>query len=308
MAPIWIGIAIALVATWLLLALRRPAEGKQHPWFSGLEPPLVIAHRGSVDTHPENTREAIHAAMATGVQIVECDIRRSRDNVWMVIHDETVDRTTDGSGPVAGKTCAELQGLDAGSRFTPDSGRSYPWRGRDARIPTLAEVINGMPGSTRLIVEIKDTSPDAVACLQSFLREMPCAERKVLLACFNHRVMREVRRALPQFATAGSSFETALFLAAAWLGCEGALPLRFEALSVPSHRRGIPVTTRIFLRAARRCRIPVYVWTINDVSKMRTLLARGADGILTDFPALALQKLEDPDFLPSPPGHPGPSP
>ena len=97
----------------------------------------VIGHRGNRAHAPENTVESLREAVALGVDAVEFDLRVSRDGVLVVMHDETLGRTTDGSGPVALRTVAELKRLDAGARFTPDGGRTFPWRGRGVSVPDL---------------------------------------------------------------------------------------------------------------------------------------------------------------------------
>jgi glycerophosphoryl diester phosphodiesterase len=101
---------------------------------------LVIGHRGNRAHAPENTLASLREAAALGVDAVEFDLRVSRDGVLVVMHDATLDRTTDDSGPVAARTAAELGRIDAGARFTADGGRTFPWRGRGACISTFDEV------------------------------------------------------------------------------------------------------------------------------------------------------------------------
>src|SRR3990167_4313755 len=97
--------------------------------FALLDPTqrLVIAHRGNSMHAPEDTLESLRQGMALGADGLEFDVRLSADGVPVVIHDPTLDRTTDGSGPVAACTLAELRALDAGYRFTRDGGRTYPY-------------------------------------------------------------------------------------------------------------------------------------------------------------------------------------
>src|SRR5664279_6406052 len=106
---------------------------------------LVIGHRGNRAHAPENTLESLREAVALGVDAVEFDLRVSRDGALVVMHDETLDRTTNGSGPVALRTVAELGSLDAGARFTRDAGHTFPWRGRGATVSTFEEVIESLP-------------------------------------------------------------------------------------------------------------------------------------------------------------------
>src|SRR5919204_389354 len=115
----------------------------------------VVAHRGASAGAPENTADAFELAIRHGADALELDVRLSADGVPVVIHDATLDRTTDGQGPVSGRTAAELQRLDAGARFTRDGGRTFPFRGQGSRIPTLADVLRAFP-EVPLLVEIKE--------------------------------------------------------------------------------------------------------------------------------------------------------
>ena len=106
--------------------------------------PINFAHRGGAKVVPENTIEGFREGFAMGGGVVECDVHASADGVIVVIHDDVVDRTTDGTGPVVEKTFAELQSLDAGYRFTTD-GRDFPWRGKGLKIPTLEALYTAFP-------------------------------------------------------------------------------------------------------------------------------------------------------------------
>ena len=118
---------------------------------------LVIAHRGSSSEAPENTLPAFEAAVRRGADAIELDVRLTADGAPVVIHDATLDRTTDRTGPVAALTLAELRAVDAGWHFTPDQGRTNPCRGSDVRIPTLGEVLWAFPRLS-ILVEIKEPS------------------------------------------------------------------------------------------------------------------------------------------------------
>src|SRR5678815_5004756 len=129
------------------------------PFLRLLPTPTHVSHRGGSALAPENTLLAFHRAVALWrTDQLELDIRLSRDGVPVVIHDATVDRTTDGSGRVRDMTVGELQALDAGFRFSPD-GRSTPFRGVGARIPSLEELLReiGLPA----MIDLKDSDPGA---------------------------------------------------------------------------------------------------------------------------------------------------
>ncbi len=115
----------------------------------------VIAHRGASGHAPENTLAAFELAVTQGADAFELDVRLTRDGAPVVIHDDTLDRTTDLTGPLRARTLAELRQADAGHGFTPDRGRNTPFRGTGIRIPTLAEVLWSFP-TMPVLVEVKE--------------------------------------------------------------------------------------------------------------------------------------------------------
>ena len=105
----------------------------------------VIGHRGNRAHAPENTLESFLEAVALGADALEFDLRVSRDGQLVVFHDPTLERTTDGRGPVDQHSVAELKRLDAGAKFTRDGGRSFPWRGRGVTVSTFDEIVEALP-------------------------------------------------------------------------------------------------------------------------------------------------------------------
>jgi glycerophosphoryl diester phosphodiesterase len=120
-------------------------------FFDGPKP-RQFAHRGSRGTHPENTIVAFKAALEVGAEAFELDVHTSAEGEVVVIHDSTLERTTDGHGKVRDLSLDQLKALDAGHNFTLDDGETFPFRGRELRIPTLAEVLDAFP-DVPIIVE-----------------------------------------------------------------------------------------------------------------------------------------------------------
>src|SRR5579872_6459369 len=120
-------------------AQTEAGEAKRRPYVTH-ERPLFFAHRGGAALAPENTLVAYENGLALGADALELDIHTTRDDQIVVIHDPTIDRTTDGAGPVASYTLDELRRFDAGYQFTPDAGQTYPYRGQGVTIPTLCEI------------------------------------------------------------------------------------------------------------------------------------------------------------------------
>ncbi|MGH7525953.1 MAG: glycerophosphodiester phosphodiesterase [Gemmatimonadales bacterium] len=237
----------------------------------------VIAHRGASGYAPENTIAAFELALAQGADAFELDVRLTADGVPVVIHDPTLERTTDGAGAVSALPLGEVRHADAGARFTPDGGRSFPFRGRGLRIPTLAEVLRAFAG-TAVLLEVKE--PSGQETVRRVLLEEGAVERCVPAS--EHAAALEAFRAAP-FAYGASGREIAQLYRAALLR----LPpprARYRLLSVPERYRGLPVPTRRFVAAARSLGCPVHVWTVNRASAARRLWRRGVAGIVTNYP------------------------
>ena len=137
-----------------------------HSYFAQDEGrPLVMAHRGGAGLWPENTMFAFERAAEMGADVIETEIHSTADNNLVLIHDKTVDRTTNGTGPVNSFTLAELKELDAGYKWTTDGGRTFPFRGKGITVPTLEEVFTGLP-NIPINIDIKQIAPSLAAPLQ----------------------------------------------------------------------------------------------------------------------------------------------
>jgi len=221
----------------------------------------VVAHRGASGTHPENTLLALGAGLRRGAQALEFDIRLTADGIPVVIHDETLDRTTNGSGPVAKVTLTELQELDAG---------------RGERVPTLAEVLEHFP-DTPCIVEIKETRAAQPA------REVLARHRaagRVLVGSFEPGALGPFKA---PWHRAASRRETALWWALSRIGLRP-WGRGYEAFTLPEHHGTLHVVDERFVRRARGARKPVHVWTVDDPAHASQLVALGVSGIITNFP------------------------
>jgi glycerophosphoryl diester phosphodiesterase len=291
-----LGLLGLLLFIYLVLAWRvEPVP--PHPYFDGLEKPLVLAHQGGEWLFPSNTMLAMEGAMALGVDVLEMDLHATRDGVLVLIHDDTVDRTTDGTGAVKEMTFAELRQLDAGYYWTDDDGASYPYRGQGIVIPSLEEIMIAFPGMW-LNVEIKQQEPSITGATCDLIRQYGMSER-VLLASFHQVVMEAFRAACPEVATSMIAAEIRPFwiLNTLFLGRLYQPPANAHAFQVPE-RSTLPVLGEVqvitprFVRNAQRHNIEVHVWTINETADMERLLATGVDGLITDRPDLMLELLD----------------
>jgi len=252
--------------------------------------PVVLAHRGWSGKYPENTMLAFEKAAAWPVDGLEMDIRSTAEGLPVVIHDERVDRTTNGSGPVNAFTLAELKRLDAGYRWSPDGGRSFPFRGRGLTVPTLAEVFSSFP-HLWLNIDIKQKNPPMVHAFARMIRDFHLADH-VCVGSFDTPTIRAFRRACPEAATAASVREVIrllvlqkLFLARLYRG-------KGQVLQIPEYYRGRRILERRFVRDAHRKGLAVHVWTVNEREHMERLLEMGVDGLITDYPDRLIDLLE----------------
>ena len=222
---------------------------------------LVIGHRGASADYPENTMLAFEQALAHGADALELDVRVTRDGTVVVIHDARLDRTTDGTGPVADRTIADLSGIDAG---------------RGQRIPRLDGVLEHF-ADTPLIVEVKavDAAAATAACLVRH-----GAQDRVVVGSFEPRALDPFRQA--GFHCASSKRETAAAYVYSRIGCRG--PGSYEAFTVPETHGRLRLVDRRFVAAARMAGRPVHVWTVDDPERARYLWELGVTGIITNVP------------------------
>jgi glycerophosphoryl diester phosphodiesterase len=259
--------------------------------------PLLIAHRGGAGLAPENTMAAFtRAVQLWAPDMFELDVHASADGACVVIHDPTIDRTTNGAGSVAALTVAELQSYDAGYRFTPDGGKTFPFRGQDVRIPTIDEVLAAFP-RMRITVEIKTAA--AQKPLFAALERAQAQDRVIAAG--------EFRRYRTEFG--------------AWKGCvsasrEDAIPFlalhslklsrlaRMNAHVVQTCERlgKRQILSPSLIRALHARNILVHVWTVNERADMERLLDWGVDGIITDRPDRLSEVLHERVGRPLPPG------
>ncbi len=244
--------------------------------------PRLFGHRGAAGVAPENTVPSFARARADGVDVLELDVHATRDGEIVVLHDPTLERTTDGAGPVAALTFAELARLDAGHRFSPDGGWTHPFRGQGVRVPRLAEILRAFP-DVPLNIEIKPEGAEIVAAVVAMAR---AASSRVVLAAEHDTIMQAIRAAAPDLPTSLATGEVAAFIGALQSGERPSLPAGAVALQIPPTYGDVTLVSRETVAAAHALGAEVHVWTINDAGEARRLLDLGCDGIMTDVPRL----------------------
>lgn len=217
---------------------------------------LLISHRGASHYEPENTLRSFRKALDMGSSAIEFDVRKSLDGRLVVIHDSKVDRTTDSTGSVSGKTLDELKSLDAGF---------------GERIPTLEEVFENFAGRCGLVVELKEKGVEEKTV--SLIKKHDLTE-DVAVVSFRKDCLRAVR-ALDRSIPTG-------LITVFGFGCvKNALSLGCRVVAA-NHR----FMTRRLVSEARRNNLFVYCWTVNDTKRGEELAGIGLNGVITDKPDL----------------------
>lgn len=252
-----------------------------------VQPPLVMAHRGNSAHAPENTMPAFEQAVQMGVDVLETDVHWTKDGVIVVSHDADVARVSDGEGLIEDLTWQQLSQLDFGYRFTPDRGKTYPWRGLGVRILQLRELLTAFP-TMRFNIDIKPKSPQSLA---QFIEELTAADamHRVLVASFHRRVLKQFRKAWPHFPTSASPMETARLVAGSFLPGVAPVKPHYVAVQIPLRWKRWTVAQPRLIRAAHRRHLDVHVWTVDDPAWMMKLREIGVDGIFTNEPAAAME-------------------
>jgi len=251
-----------------------------HPFF-GVETPLAIGHRGCAGEAPENTLASFERGLRDGAAILETDVQLSRDQIPVLIHDDRVDRCTNGQGAVRDFTLAELKELDAGYRFREEAGA--PARGKGHQIPSLSEALSVFPDA-RFNLELKEDAPGMVEQTLDLI-DAPTAAR-VLLTAERDELMERLRRAVLargiEPALGACLGEVVSFVRAA---ADGGEPVSGPmALQIPATFGGRPLVTDALIDFAHARGVQVHVWTVNDPAEIESLLALGVDGLVSDFP------------------------
>jgi len=267
--------ALLFIVSSSVFAGDRPSTIEEF-YDSGTEM-RIIAHRGFSGRAPENTLAAIREAIDIGADMVEIDVTLSSDGEIVVIHDETLQRTTDGFGPVAESTLRELKALDAGSWFSP--------RFAGETIPTLEEVLTAVKGRILLNIEIKSEAvergiaADVVAAVRRF--EMT---DQIVISSFAPTALEQVRGLSPDLVTA------VLYKPEFHQGLDAVDIVEDLGASAFNIKR-----QRLTAKMMKRCSehsIPVAVYTVDKKRHMRRMMRKGVAAIFTDHPDRGIEVLE----------------
>lgn len=273
----------ALVAATYGVFAARALPRAEHPFFSQDDAVLVIAHQGGDFLWPSNTLYAFEKAVELGVDILELDVHASKDGELVVIHDDTLERTTNGTGLVKEQSLAELKRLNAGFNWSPErKGESFPYRGLNLQIPTLKEVFESF-AETRITIEIKQKEPSITQELCDLIRQYKL-EKQVLINSFHVAALKDFRSQCPEVASSTTSSEVrnAFILKSLFLGQLYRAPA--EAFQVPETQGSLKIVTPKLVSVAQQKNMNLQVWTPNETADMQRLINMGVNGIITDRP------------------------
>ena len=280
-------VLIIFIAYAILRLLAKPIP--DHPYFIP-DKFLVIAHRGGSSLGPESTLYTFRKAVKLGVDVLEMDVRSTSDGQLVILHDDTVSRTTNATGPVQNYTLVDLKKLDAAHRWSPDNGQTFPLRNKGVQIPTLPEVFKAFP-QTKMNLEIKEARSTTIQSLCRLIRDHQMTNN-VVVASFGTDSLKEFRRLCPQVATSAGASEARLFFGLQKAYLEAAYSPVVQVLQVPEALGDLRIVNKRFIDAAHARNMRVQVWLANDVTSMQRLLELGVDGIMTDYPQRLMEVLK----------------
>jgi glycerophosphoryl diester phosphodiesterase len=246
--------------------------------------PLVFAHRGGAKLMPENTMAAIDNGMALGSDGLEFDVQLSADGIPVLIHDKTLDRTTDRTGPVHALTADELARVDAGYRLEVDG--KHPFRGQGMGVPRLDDVMKRHPNA-RVIIEMKGGEPELARAVAASIRRAGAVER-VCVGSFYPSSVRTLRAEAPEIVTSASEPEARWTLHRSWVRWPWIGERPYVAFQVPEFAGRMRVVSPNFIQHVHREGQVVQVWVVNERSDVQRLLDWGVDGIISDRPDIAI--------------------
>jgi glycerophosphoryl diester phosphodiesterase len=240
---------------------------------------LVVAHRGASADAPENTMPAFQLAVDMGADAIELDVHLTADGKLAIIHDETLDRTTDLSGPVASMTMAQIRRADAGYRFEAGEG-SFPFRGKKLRVPTLTEVLAWLPEGIGLAIEIKAVAATDAA-VKALRRSKVRAAKAVSLISYDEQALDRARELDPEIPTG----YLLVPLQSLDVGLTYVVQHGHTAIHPWEGDLGLDPQPFMYLANAYGRLVGCYV--VNDPERMQQLASLGLWGFVTDLPGVA---------------------
>jgi glycerophosphoryl diester phosphodiesterase len=286
-------ILISILAAIVVLAILMP-DAADSAYYSDIDRPLLIAHQGGDGIWPGDTMFAFEKAVEIGADVLEMDAHITKDDQIVLMHDEEVDRTTDGTGLIEDMTLDELKQLDAAYDWSNDGDKTFPYRSQGIQVPTLDELFTKLP-QMRYVIEIKLTQNPIDKPLCDLIRRHGM-QGSVMVASFHDEAMQNFRTTCPEIATSASRGEVTTFVLLGKVFLSGLVVPQYESIQPPydpEESMNIQIMTKRFIREAHAKNIAVEPWTVDDPELMKQYIEWGVDGIMTDRPDLMADVLKE---------------
>lgn len=291
-----LAIAAASAAAWAgSKAVLKPQKRERKDVLQ-FDRPIVLAHRGGSHLAPEHTKPAFEKAVELGVDGFEVDIRLTKDEEIIVFHDDTVDRTTDGTGFVKDYTLQELSQLNHGFHFIDLEGNA-PYKEEKLSVLTLRELLVEFP-DIYINIDIKD-SPDTYegslmpSKLWRLIEELQAQNRVVVTSFYSEQIDRFNLYAQNRVALGAGETDIRKAFAAFTSQFGHFYHPKVDVFQIPPKHGVISLDMPKFIAYLGNLNIPVHYWTINEPDMMERLIKRGAKGIVTDRPDLAVPLVQN---------------
>jgi glycerophosphoryl diester phosphodiesterase len=285
-------IVIVIIISGIVLVSVLMPDAPASPYYQSARRPLVIAHQGGDGIRPGDTMVAFEHVVQIGADVLEMDAHITKDGQIVLMHDEKVDRTTDGTGLIEDLNLAELKQLDAAYKWSNDDGQTFPFRGQGIKVPTLEDLFQKFP-AMRYVIEIKLTENPIDKPLCDLVRKYKM-QNKVVIASFHDEAMRRFRKTCPEVATSASRGEVTKFVLLGKIFLSGLVTPQYESIQPPydpEESMNIPIMTKRFIREAHAKNIAIEPWTVDNPELMKQYISWGVDGIMTDRPDLMIEVL-----------------
>lgn len=286
------GGAFYTISTALISRRKAPAAKNVKPYFKG-RAPYIFAHRGGLALRPEHTMLAFKHAQTLDVDGFEIDIRLTRDNEIVVLHDAMIDRVSNGSGLVYDHTLAELQSLDFGYRYTDING-NHPFRAHpDAKIVTLSELIRSFP-AIRINIDIKDAPNTAagarvIDALYAVIDDAQAFDQVLITSFHDEQIRRFRNRSDKEIAYGAGEKEVARTFLFYRTNYKNIAHIQADTFQIPTQFYGISLAHPQFIQFLQSQNVVPGYWVINSIDQMKQLLNAGAHTIVTDRPDIAMR-------------------
>ena len=260
-----------------------------HPVLENINLPVTIAHQGGNKEYPDQSMLAFDNSVSLAIQILELDIHRTVDSVLVIHHDASIHRLTNKTGMIKEMTWDELQDADGAYNWTIN-GEDYPYRGKGVHIISLAQLIEKYPDKV-YDIEIKQIDPPIESDLCNMLRKYDLATDQVIVASFYDDIINRFHDVCPEVAISLSVNKGTKLYILSRVGLERLLPINSVIaqlpLQFPSPIGELSLDKR-YINAFSKGDRQVWVWTVDDSSKMKEVLDMGVHGILTDRPEVLM--------------------